>query len=502
MKLNVIDRVIGAVSPKAGAERAAWRSQYEAYRGNYDASDTGRLQSQWNTQNLSAEMTDRYERDTVRARARDLERNSDVMNSVLRAFKRNVIGGGLQVRITTGEPELDRELEHMWNQWCKRANCDVTGQQSFSRIVRMWVQRKDADGGVLVVKRYTSQGVLPFQIQVLEVDELDTTQIQPKKQGNKVAGGIEYNRWNRPEGYWIRQYSVDGYTLMKPVYLEANDVIFYYSRKRPSQVREMSDLSPTLTRIKDMNEFMTAVTIKEKIAACLAVFIKRVNPSGPPGKGREARNGPSVQYEGKRVVPGMIMEMNMGDEAQMLNPAGQGTDATAFIKAQQRMISSANGLSYEATSRDMSETNYASARQSMIEDDLTYDEEKELLIECLLDEVYESFVISCWLKGIISPADFWEKKDRYLSHEWVIKPKRWIDPAKEANANATMLKTGQKTFQQICAENGRDWKKVVDEIEEACSYASEKGFDLMAMITGGPGEKEEEENNGKKANEK
>lgn len=390
MKLNVIDRVIGAVSPKAGAERAAWRSQYEAYRGNYDASDTGRLQSQWNTQNLSAEMTDRYERDTVRARARDLERNSDVMNSVLRAFKRNVIGGGLQVRITTGEPELDCELEHMWNQWCRRGNCDVTGQQSFVQIVRMCVQRKVADGGILVVKRYTSQGVLPFQIQVLEVDELDTTQIQPKKQGNKVAGGIEYNRWNRPEGYWIRQYSVDGYTLMKPVYLEAKDVIFYYTRKRPSQVREMSDLSPTLTRIKDMNEFMTAVTIKEKIAACLAVFIKRVNPSGPPGKGREARNGPSVQYEGKRVVPGMIMEMNMGDEAQMLNPTGQGTDATAFIKAQQRMISSANGLSYEATSRDMSETNYASARQSMIEDDLTYDEEKELLIECLLDEVYES----------------------------------------------------------------------------------------------------------------
>ena len=96
MKLNVIDRVIGAVSPKAGAERAAWRSQYEAYRGNYDASDTGRLQSQWNTQNLSAEMTDRYERDTVRARARDLERNSDVMNSVLRAFKRAVCRCGLR----------------------------------------------------------------------------------------------------------------------------------------------------------------------------------------------------------------------------------------------------------------------------------------------------------------------------------------------------------------------------------------------------------------------
>ena len=111
-----------------------------------------------------------------------------------------------------------------------------------------------------------------------------------------------------------------------------------------------------------MNEFMTAVTVKEKIAACLAVFIKRANPSGTPGKNIRSGQNIAVNYEGKRVVPGMIMEMNLGDEAQMLNPSGQGTDATAFIKAQQRMISSANGLSYEATSRDMSETNYASAR--------------------------------------------------------------------------------------------------------------------------------------------
>ena len=484
MRLTIIDRVIGAINPKAGAARAEWRSRYEAYRGNYDASDSGRLQSQWNTQNLSGEMTDRYERDTVRARARDLERNSDVMNSILRAYRRNVIGRGLQVRVNTGYPDIDQTLEKIWSRWCRRANCDVTGQQSFAQIVRMCVQRKITDGGILILKRYTNQGVLPLQLQVLEVDELDATQIQPKKQGNKVVGGIEYNRWNRPEGYWVRQYAIDGYTALKPVYIHAKDVIFYYTRRRPSQIREFSDLSQALVRIKDMNEFMTAVTVKEKIAACLAVFIKRANPSGTPGKNIRSGQNIAVNYEGKRVVPGMIMEMNLGDEAQMLNPSGQGTDATAFIKAQQRMISSANGLSYEATSRDMSETNYASARQSMIEDDLTYDEEKELLIEVFMDEVYESFVISCWLKGFIHASDFWENKETYMSHEWVVKPKRWIDPYKEANANGIALKTGQKTFQQICAENGRDWKKVVDEMAEARDYAEQRGINLMTMMLG------------------
>lgn len=483
MKLNILDRIIGEIAPEWGLKRAAWRSQYEAARGNYDASDTGRLQREWNAINQSGEMTDRYERDRIRARARDLERNSDTMNAVLRAFRRNVIGGGLQVRATTGNPETDQILEKMWERWCRRMNCDVTGQQSFTQMIRMCIQRKITDGGILIVKRYTRQGIIPLQLQLMEVDELDISQIKPHQEGNKVVGGIEYNRWNRPEGYWIRQYSIDGYTQESPIYIEAKHVAFYYTKRRPSQVREVSDLSPMLTRIKDMNEFMNAVTIKEKIAACLAVFIKRVHSqTAIPGK--STQNTKSIQYEGKRIVPGMIMEMNMGEEAQMLNPAGQGTDAAAFIKMQQRMVSSSNGLSYETTSRDMAETNYSSARQSMIEDDLTYDEEREILIGNFLDEVYESFVISCWLKGVLQAADFWDNKDTYMAHEWVMKPKRWIDPYKEANANSVALKSGQKTFQQICAENGRDWKKVIDEMAEAQEYASEKGIDLQAMLKG------------------
>ena len=65
-----------------------------------------------------------------------------------------------------------------------------------------------------------------------------------------------------------------------------------------------------------------------------------------------------------------------------------------------------------------------------------------------------------------------------------------------------MLKTGQKTFQQVCAENGRDWKQVIDEMNEANRYAAEKKIDLAAMLAGGPGVQEpgeeEEKKNGTK----
>ena len=53
-------------------------------------------------------------------------------------------------------------------------------------------------------------------------------------------------------------------------------------------------------------------------------------------------------------------------------------------------------------------------------------------------------------------------------------------PYKEASANSVALKTGQKTFQQSCTENGRDWKQVIDEMADARDYANDRGIDLMA----------------------
>ena len=76
-------------------------------------------------------------------------------------------------------------------------------------MLRMAVDRKKVDGGLLFLYRYTKQGLVPFQLQAIEVDELDVTASKPKYQGNRVVGGIEYNQWRRPVGYWINQYDIE-----------------------------------------------------------------------------------------------------------------------------------------------------------------------------------------------------------------------------------------------------------------------------------------------------
>ena len=134
--VSFLDNVIAAVSPKRAYEREAWRQGLEAMRG-YDAAGYGRINSGWRVHNESAETTDRYSRDVVRARARDLERNSDIFQAVISAYKRNVVGKGYTLRSKAPDDELNRQIENLWQQWCKPRNCDVTGEQSFNQILRM-----------------------------------------------------------------------------------------------------------------------------------------------------------------------------------------------------------------------------------------------------------------------------------------------------------------------------------------------------------------------------
>ena len=331
------DNVIAAVSPRRAYERELWRQGLDGLRG-YDAAGFGRVNAGWRVHNESAETTDRHSRDVVRARARDLERNSDIAQSVIYAYKRNVVGKGYTLRAMTGDDNLDKRIEKAWKRWCKARNCDVTGEQSFNEILRMMVERKKVDGGMIVLYRYTPGGVVPFKLQCLEVDELDKTQATPRHKGNRVVGGIEYNQYRRPVGYWIRQYDIEGWQLAEPAYIEAKDVFFYKSKHRPSQLREMSDMSPTITRVRDTNEFINAVSVRERIAACLAVLIKKTLPTGGTGRSSWSNKGGQVDYAGKRLSPGMMMEMGPGDDAQIIDPKGAATDATAFLKTQQGLI--------------------------------------------------------------------------------------------------------------------------------------------------------------------
>lgn len=464
--------IIERLFPKWAYTREAWRQGLCALR-NYDAARKDRYAQNWHASNESAEMTDKYYRSIVRARSRDLERNSDFMTATLNAHIRAVIGGGYNLQSQCSSKDFAQKAEELFKIWCKKENCDVTKTQSFSEIIQMCYRRKKIDGGVLILKVYTEGGIVPFKLQCIEVDELDELTTSPMHKGNKVVGGIEYNRYNAAVGYWINEYDIEGYKTNKSRYIDAKDVIFYFTKTRPSQIREMPEMANVLTRIRDINGFVEALSVKERITACLSVFIKKALPGG---FGRSADNLRKSPYDGTMLAPGMIKELQPGEEIQAVNPSSQSTNGESFIKTMLRMISSGSGLSYESVSRDMSGVNYSSARQAAIDDELSAQYEINQLKENVLTEIYETFIISAILSGLLKAADFWENKSDYLSHTWIQPPKKWIDPYKEALANKVALETWQKSLKQVCAETGRDVEEVLDEIAQAAEYAKKLGL--------------------------
>ena len=253
-----------------------------------------------------------------------------------------------------------------------------------------------------------------------------------------------------------------------------------------STLGEMPEMSATIGRIKEVNGYIEAATIKERIAACLSVFIKKELPTGGIGRTNTVKG--NRKYDDLELTPGLITDLNAGDDIQVVNPGNSATNGSDFIKTTQRLISAGQGISYESTSRDLSSANYSSARQATIEDEETFTPEVQKLQDEFLDETYETFVISAVLSGAIQCPDFWTNKEKYLEHEWNRKPKKWIDPQKEANANKIAITTGQKTLNDIWREDGKDFKTVLDDMKKIEEYANQIGLDLNFPYLKGGGE--------------
>lgn len=473
-EINTVDKIIGFFSPERAYKRIM-------YRNAYVAGGQHRRQDDWMPTGGNTEQINAMSRELIRRKARHLERNSDIMNSLLEAFERNVVGSGFVPQADTGDEELNRKIEELFREWCKPANCSITGDQSFNEICNMIVRRLKVDGGILVLKIYDEDADIPFKMQLREVDDLDGDSIgvyADKK--HMIVGGVEVDEYGKRLAYHIKQESPDGWSTLDTIRVPADKVIALWEKKSPNQIREISPMAQAITRIADAEDYLDTISLKEKILACFGVFIKRALPTGTIGRGAPVIDRKTGMLK-KTVTPGMIQELQPGDEAQAVVPNGQASNAKDMVTVLTRLIGSGLGLSYESISRDMSQVNYSSARQGFLEDKRTYERLQRFLIDHLLDVVYEELIISSVMSGKLIIPDFWKNKEVYLSHTWNTSGWEWIDPTKEVRANKIAIESNQATIASISARAGRDWKELLEQraIEEAFKKELEAKYGIV-----------------------
>ena len=143
-------------------------------RSGYDSGSFARGGENWTPVDGRAEDINVMSRDTIRHRARDLERNADYVEAAILAMERNVVGSGIRLDCKLEDTELEQKIENLWERWCHAENCDVTGRLCFCEILKMAVRRMMVDGGLLLVATYTGNKNFPLQLQIKEVDELNS----------------------------------------------------------------------------------------------------------------------------------------------------------------------------------------------------------------------------------------------------------------------------------------------------------------------------------------
>ena len=137
-------------------------------------------------------------------------------------------------------------------------------------------------------------------------------------------------------------------------------------------------------------------------------------------------------------------------------------------------------------SRDVSQVNYSSARQNLLEDWKVFKQQQQFLISHFLDFVFEGVVKSAILSGKLSekvvPKDFWKQPSKYLRHEFIGQGLPWIDPYKEAMADKVRLETYQTTLKELYAKQGKDWEEEMAQIEKEAETKAKINTLLMKGV--------------------
>lgn len=470
--MGLVDKVTNAIASKVADLRGrAWAAGYEAAvqsRKDRDFAPDGKAQP-----------IDLMSRSILRARTRDLERNSELIEAILQAINRNVIGAGMHMQARTKNERLNERIEALWKEWTYPENCDVTEQQSLTEMLSMILRRYWVDGGVLIVHCTNTNKQIPYQIQVREVDDLATGMYRDKQMDPNIifSDGIEYTRQGKPVAYWLTGMQPDGMEELEPERIPADRVTFLWKRDRPSQFREIPRLAKSIVRTQDLEDYNAAVAFQQKTLACTSVFVETAEGSTNP-VGRVANAGKGKRIE--QISAGSVNYMRPGETVKSLVPTGQAAEFEDFTTTQMRITAAALGLSLEGTTRNVERVNYSSARQNLIEDNKTYREIKQYLLVHLMRPLYKRFLQHCYLAGLLDHYGFEPDDPSMYEVSWLTEGMPWIDPAKESQADNLALSNNTTTLMDICARNGKDWEEVLAQREREMKELAKRGLPLTA----------------------
>jgi lambda family phage portal protein len=303
---------------------------------------------------------------------------------------------------------------------------------------------------------------IPFALEILESDMLDEDYDgKSSKKGWEWRMGVEVDNWGRPQNYaFFTRHPGDTTFTTRPtsedrhVIVSAKDVIHLYKVERPGQTRGVPWMSSAIQRLHHLEGYEQAELVRARASSALMAWIQ-----SPEGE----LSGDDVE-DNERVYdmsPGAIRYLGKGESVHVPNLDAPDGQFEPFLRAMLRALASGVGCSYEAISRDYSQTNYSSSRLSLLQDQQAFKAIQYQLKENLLQIIFDEWLEVAVLSGTLTLPTYQAEPDRFRQVRWLFPGWQWVDPIKEVQSAQLAVRSGFKTQAQVVAEMGGDLEELL-----------------------------------------
>jgi len=443
------------------------RADYDMSRGSrYERNRIG-LAPQGNSADWHYRFEAQYYRDVEKAR--DLQRNDACVGQITDRAVSNIVQDGFQVNPNTGDTFLDADLKAMWTEWQNDPDeVDIAGEFNFHdfEIQAMHSTLVDGDFIALALNSGNLQGLEAHNVQT-------TTQVE-----NTVLG-VTKDPFNKRINYWIRPDAIDPSKARVeqsiPVPVRNDDglrTLFHvYNPKRVSQTRGVTAFAPIFSMTSMLDDTLFAALVKQQVTSCFTVFRERTDGLNAPhdpnyGMGvSESQAGGGVrQLDG--VAPGMEILGNPGEKLHGFSPSVPGSDFFPHVNLTLTLIGVNLGLPLCLVLMDGSQTNFSGWRGAIDEARKGWAANQKMLMQRFHRPVWK-WKVAQWIANDPAMKGAASRDGVNINrHDWVAPAWKYIEPLKDAQADALMISSGLTSPRRLHASRGKDWDVVCNEIVE------------------------------------
>ena len=484
----------------------------DVFERAYAAAATGRLTNDWMAGASSEDTELMTSLPLMRDRSRQMIRGNPHAANLQRIIEDNVVGTGIgmQCQIKNADGTLNQalndQIEAAWAEWSEAETCHTAGQLSLTDLLRLAMGGVFADGEALIriVPQAFGGGKIPFALEMIEPDLLyeNGQGTSRTTQGATVRLGVEVDEWLRPQAYWMRSSHPGDVTALSALSaaqakrIPASDMLHLYVVKRWPQTRGVPWMHMALMRMRDMGKYTEAELVAARAAACIVGFVQQDLGTAPGASYDSKRKAPTFV----KSEPGVFQRLLPGETFSGFSPSRPNANLSTFMCYMLREVAAGVGVSYEALSRDYSQSNYSSSRLALLNERDLWRTLQHWLIRNYLVKIYRRWLDAAVISGAVKlPADYYTNKKPYQEVRFKPRGWSWVDPAKEVRAYADAVKNGFMSRSDVISAigNGQDREDVDKAIQSDREEAAKLGLDFDHVKTEDPPIEKDDE--GKKA---